>query len=116
MHPALKGNNELRQMTILGDLELLGNDIYLNAEKHTPLEKKMVINIDNYQARENFKEGLMEELSDERTFINYYYKRWIWVQFPWFTINVYENITVIMQKSISISSLNPDILKNFTHE
>jgi len=46
-------------MTILGDLELLGNDIYLNAEKHTPLEKKKEINIDNPQAREIFKHDLL---------------------------------------------------------
>jgi hypothetical protein len=96
MHPALKGNTELKAMTILGDLELLGDDIYLNAEKHTPMEKKKEINIDNPIARENFKNDLLMDMNAERKFINYYYKRWIWVQFPWFTINVYEDITDIM--------------------
>ena len=34
-------------MTILGDLDLLGDDIYINADKHYPVEKKNEINMDN---------------------------------------------------------------------
>jgi hypothetical protein len=39
-HPSLRGNHELEQMTVLKELEILGNDIYINTKekqstKHT---------------------------------------------------------------------------------
>ena len=39
--------------------------------------------------------GIVEEKS-----IFYYYKRWIWVQFPWCTIDVYSNLSSIMEISM----------------
>jgi hypothetical protein len=36
---------------------------------------------------------------DEKS-IYYYYKRWIWVQFPWCTIDVYSNLSNIMEMSM----------------
>jgi len=32
--------------------------------------------------------------------IFYYYKRWIWVQFPWCTIDVYSDLSHIMEMSM----------------
>ena len=67
------------------------------------------MNIDNPIAREAFKKGLMEQLEHHAKYNqlrNYYYKRWVWVQFPWWSINVYENISEIMINSISLSSLS----------
>ena len=38
-------------------------------------------------------------MKDEKP-IFYYYKRWIWVQFVWCTIDVYSNLSNIMELSM----------------
>ena len=48
--------------------------------------------------------------------LNYYYKRWLWVQFPWWCINVYQNVSEIMELSVSLSNLRPEFLEKMTIE
>lgn len=48
--------------------------------------------------------------------LNYYYKRWLWVQFPWWCINVYQNVSDIMELSVSLSNLRPELLEKMTIE
>jgi hypothetical protein len=51
----------------------------------------------------------MSDPTKNRQMSNYYYKRWLWVQFPWWCINVYQNISEIMTKAISLSSLRNEM-------
>lgn len=48
--------------------------------------------------------------------INYYYKRWLWVQFPWMCINVFQNVSEIMELSVSLSNLRPELLEKMSIE
>ena len=48
--------------------------------------------------------------------LNYYYKRWLWVQFPWWCINVFQNVSEIMELSVSLSNLRPELLEKMTIE
>lgn len=36
-------------------------------------------------------------MMDEETTTHYHYKRWLWVQFPWCTIDVHSDISNIME-------------------
>ena len=46
--------------------------------------------------------------------LNYYYKRWLWVQFPWWCINIYQDFSEIMELSVSLSNLRPELIKKMT--
>lgn len=46
--------------------------------------------------------------------LNYYYKRWLWVQFPWWCINIYQDFSEIMELSVSLSNLRPELIKTMT--
>ena len=43
------------------------------------------------------KEHQMISMSDEESASHYHYKRWLWVQFPWCTIDVHSDISNIME-------------------
>ena len=49
------------------------------------------------QAEENLKEHQMISMVDEEGMTHYHYKRWLWVQFPWCTIDVHSDISNIME-------------------
>jgi hypothetical protein len=86
--------------------------------------------MDNPVHRDAFKVNLMLEIEQEieleesseqnqmtnprinKTLSNYYYKRWLWVQFPWWCINVFQNISEIMSHAISLSSFKDEVIKN----
>ena len=70
-------------------------------------------NVDNTIVREQIMSKIKRELEEQRgektkeslqakeeKSIYYYYKRWIWVQFPWCTIDVYSNLSNIMEMSM----------------
>ena len=43
------------------------------------------------------KEHQMISMIDEDSTTHYHYKRWLWVQFPWCTIDVHADISNIME-------------------
>lgn len=43
------------------------------------------------------KEHQMISMIDEDSTTHYHYKRWLWVQFPWCTIDVHSDISNIME-------------------
>lgn len=89
-------------------------------------------NVDNNIVRENVRNKIKQEMEDlkndknreifsvkEEKQIYYYYKRWIWVQFPWCTIDVYSNLSNIMEMSMGshtnyISTVKENELVNGT--
>lgn len=77
----------------------------------------MNFNVGNHIVRDIVRNKIkqeMEEIKLEKTkealtmkeekSIFYYYKRWIWVQFPWCTIDVYSNLSKIMEMSMGSQS------------
>lgn len=88
--------------------------------------------MDNPISREAFKTELLKQLEEEqkleaneestvmtdprinRQIINYYYKRWLWVQFPWWCINVYSSISSLMTQAISLSSISDEERRKMT--
>lgn len=49
------------------------------------------------QVEENLKEHQMISMVDDAGMTHYHYKRWLWVQFPWCTIDVHSDISNIME-------------------
>ena len=48
-------------------------------------------------AQASAKEHQMISMNDEDSTTHYHYKRWLWVQFPWCTIDVHSDISNIME-------------------
>lgn len=49
------------------------------------------------RAETQVKEHQMISMIDEDGTTHYHYKRWLWVQFPWCTIDVHSDISNIME-------------------
>jgi len=60
-HPSLKGDTELKQITLLEELDRLGEDIYDSSEEKLKSRKRPV-NLDNPISRKAFKEELIKDL------------------------------------------------------
>ncbi|CDW91345.1 histidine acid phosphatase family protein [Stylonychia lemnae] len=123
-HPPLRGQSELESITLLGELQKL-DDLY-NPHANSTAVSSIVnepllgdvehFNVDNTIVREQIMNKIKKELEDSKnekakdnlnnknggtsSQIYYYYKRWIWVQFPWCTIDVYSNLSNIMEMSM----------------
>lgn len=137
-HPSLRGNVELKQVTLLSELDRLGSDIYIDTDDKALLQsirdKKLTLNVDNPITREVLKQELIKDIEEhdggipalsgeniaekksDHQMLNYYYKRWLWVQFPWWCINPHQNVSEIMELSVSLSNLRPELLERMTIE
>lgn len=62
------------------------------------------------------KDMMAQQEQGEQRMINYYYKRWLWVQFPWMCINIFQNVSEIMELSVSLSNLRPELLEKMSIE
>jgi|LauGreDrversion4_2_1035121.scaffolds.fasta_scaffold45259_2 hypothetical protein len=49
------------------------------------------------EAEAHQKEHQMISMVDDSAMTHYHYKRWLWVQFPWCTIDVHSDISNIME-------------------
>ena len=100
-HPSLRGNVELKQVTLLSELDRLGSDIYIDTDDKALLQsirdKKLTLNVDNPITREVLKQELIKDIEEhdggipalsgeniaekksDHQMLNYYYKRLLWM-------------------------------------
>ena len=124
-HPALLGTREMESIRLLREVERL-ESLFIHDREDDPnqIQTKRQIttssqliaslkgfNLDNAIVREQIidmirkevrsetqaKEHQMISMMDEDNTTHYHYKRWLWVQFPWCTIDVHSDISNIME-------------------
>ena len=90
--------------------------------------------MENKILREQFKTRLIREIEEETLvdlqsgypkevegkekdgMLNYYYKRWLWIQYPWWCINVNESVSSVMEMSVSVSNLRSELVEQMDIE
>ena len=125
-HPPLKRLHELKELNIFDEINLLNGVI--NQTQVNPLRKDESFGIENKNSRSQLKESILtsdESYPDaesppknERSIINYgksmvqkkvnemyHYKRWLWIEFPWCSLDVYSDFSQIMSV-FSASDMN----------
>jgi hypothetical protein len=136
-HPPLVGTREIEAIRLLKEVEKLDSfyqpdrDEEVNAlsdkSKHITTSSQLIaslkgFNLDNAIVREQIidmirrevhsesqaKEHQMISMTDDENTTHYHYKRWLWVQFPWCTIDVHSDISNIMELFSGGSSQGAD--------
>ena len=103
-HPFFRGSYELREINVFDELETLTNVYSNNIETagrdddYCTSEGQQNIECVRARVLEDF--GLTSKLPEF-----YYYKRWLWIQFPWFAIDANMNFSKSM-KNFSYQSDN----------
>lgn len=122
-HPPLKRLHELKELNIFDEISSLEGVV--NQTLVNPLRKDESFAVENKKSRSQLKESILVESPFEennakrlRNFAvppqakqkeTYFYKRWLWIQFPWCSLDVYSDFSQIM----SVFSA-PDL--NFQHD
>ena len=99
-HPHLRGQFELKEINLLEEVRSIPG---MYSEKQlSAIEEHEQFNIENNISREQLKESILkmiQEGSPQRSQPKfYYYKRWLWIQFPWGALDVYSNLSQTMGK------------------
>lgn len=115
-HPPLRRLHELKELNIYDEIILL--DGVINLKNLNPLRKDESFAVENKKSRSVLKESILANLDDEdeetkkekpmslvRALTQsskkknemYYYKRWLWIEFPWCSLDVYSDFSQIMQ-------------------
>lgn len=106
-HPPLKRLNEIKELTLYDEIIQLSEMI--SQVQVNPLKKEEKINVENKKAWNALKESILkkEEMLNQtyskiaqRNFTKKHemmqYKRWLWIQFPWCSLDVYSDFSQIM--------------------
>lgn len=83
-HPHLKGYYELKEINLLTEMENLTGIFYPTQQQ--PLKDDENFAVENKGFRQQLKEKILNEPHElrfqRRKSEYYYYKRWLWIQFP----------------------------------
>ena len=116
-HPPMKRLHELKELNIFDEINLLEGVI--NQTQVNPLRKDESFGIENKNSRNQLKESILmseepymeseKPQKNERLVINYgksmvqkkpnemyHYKRWLWIEFPWCSLDVYSDFSQLM--------------------
>ena len=107
-HPPLKRINEIKELTLYEEIIQLSEMI--NQVQINPLKKDERITVENKKAWNSWKESILKaedemvnrtfSMAIQKNFIKKHemllYKRWIWIQFPWCSLDVYSDFSQIM--------------------
>ncbi|CAG9311031.1 unnamed protein product [Blepharisma stoltei] len=99
-HPHLKGYYELKEINLLEEVEKLP-EMFFSTQQY-PLKEEENFSIENKMSRLALKEMCLKAAKKE--YFNtkppnfYYYKRWLWIQFPWCTLDSNADFSQIMRK------------------
>lgn len=99
-HPHLRGQFELKEINLLEEVK---NVPGMYSEKQlSAIEEKEQFNIENNISREQLKESILKLIQEGDPLRSqpkfYYYKRWLWIQFPWGALDVYSNLSQTIGK------------------
>lgn len=93
-HPLLSGSFELKEIDLLDEFKRLGDLILCSAPEEVPYAENEI-------TREKIKEKVINrlklKLKDRKTKKLYNLKRWLWIQFPWCSLDVHSNFSQILQ-------------------
>ena len=100
-HPPIKFSPELKDIGMLEELKQL-EGMYTTGNI-CPLREEENYNLENPLFRNTFREKLVKILhsnkeSRKNTF--YYYKRWLWLEFPWLSVDPELSFEDMMEKSM----------------
>jgi hypothetical protein len=106
-HPPLKKVNEVKELTLYEEIMLLPG--LINTTIINPLRKDEQITFENKKAwnflkdsvirndeeeqNQSFSRAMMRKKMKKELFC---YKRWIWIQFPWCSLDVYSDFSQIV--------------------
>ena len=96
-HPHFRGYYELREINLIEEIESLSGMYYPTFQ--SPIKEDEVFMHDSAPSNWKHKEKNIFERIDnpkDRTLEFYYYKRWLWVQFPWCAIDMNSNFSKSM--------------------
>ena len=103
-HPHLRGYYELRDIDILEEIEILQGMFYSTIQN--PIKEDEIISLDGQFSMEQIREKILDLQSISKSSTEfYYYKRWLWIQFPWCAIDSHSNFSATMKNFNYVSDL-----------
>lgn len=105
-HPHLRGYYELRDINFLDEVENL-EGMFTVLQPNTSKNEE-AISEHNKVTFAAFKQNILEQtaLHEQNKIIKlYYYKRWLWIQFPWCSLDVFSDFSQIIKKFNSYGEL-----------
>jgi hypothetical protein len=110
-HPPIKRLHEIKELRVYDEVKDLEG--FISQDQINPLRKDESFTVENKKYRITFKEAIIgnddsDDESNYKTFNTmslisknkicdmYHYKRWVWIQFPWFALDVYSDFSQIM--------------------
>jgi hypothetical protein len=93
-HPLLAGVFELKEIDLFDEFQRLGDLVLTSAAED-------FYYLENDQTREKIREKVLrreKKISHEKKKKKFYnLKRWLWIQFPWCSLDVHSNFSQILQ-------------------
>ena len=85
----------------------------LTTRKLDPHRKEYDFSVDNPIGRERFEKAIREELKliqsrqkNDQVYGFYYYKRWLWLQFPWICLDLHIDYGKLIDVSFGFNGYN----------
>lgn len=99
-HPHLKGHFELKEINLLDEVQSIPG---MYSEKQlSAIDESQQFTVENNISREQVRQSVLQMAANSKKVRPsqkfYYYKRWLWIQFPWGALDVYSDLSQTIGK------------------